>query len=328
MGEFCAADRGDEDMKGSALRCPVCSSQRVKEKPFGYRFNGKWLGGVRCSDCGIIFIHPQPTGEELKQLYSHEYFEGDYRCGHAGSYFDDQVVSTLQQHRLISRIKALKPSGEFLEIGCAGGAFLHEAQQNGYRVRGVEFSSEMAEFARQKFGLDVFAGELVDAKFPTGTFDVVFMGDVLEHIAEPVELLKEIHRVANEKALLVIAVPSQTNSLFSRVGFLVYSALGKKATVNLPPYHLFEYRPASLQTLLRSNGFKIVDIAQSIMSPKEIALRSSRFQNLAKRMFQYLNYSITAVWGIWGDRMEITAVKESGHGSLSQNQEYSYVERE
>ena len=78
--------------------CPACSSTRLKSKPFGYQFKGRWLGGRECVDCGIIFLDPQPTNEELTEMYSKEYFEGDFRCGHAGSYFDsdslDRLVNT------------------------------------------------------------------------------------------------------------------------------------------------------------------------------------------------------------------------------------------
>ena len=120
--------------------CPICSSKRLQAKPFGYRFNNQWLGAVGCAECGIIFIDPQPTAEEIVQLYSKEYFDGDYRCGHAESYFDDSTAATIVDHDVLERISKLKPRGKFLEIGCAGGAFLDAARKIGYETFGVEFS--------------------------------------------------------------------------------------------------------------------------------------------------------------------------------------------
>ncbi len=289
--------------------CPVCSSSRLRAKPFGYAFNGRWLGGYECSACGIIFIHPQPTPEELAALYSKEYFAGDFRCGHAGSYFDEKTQASLQDETLITRIKQLKPAGRFLEVGCAGGAFLNAARNAGYDVKGVEFSEVAAQLAREKFGLDVFTGDVAEAKFPDNTFDVVFMGDVLEHLPDPVATCREVHRIMAPGGLFVIECPMQTNTLFSRGGFFLYGMIGKKATVHLPPYHLFEYRPESLAGMLRRAGFSIVRKSEGIIPPREVTLRGSTLQNIGKKLFQYPNFLITTIFGVFGDRVEVVAAK-------------------
>ncbi len=291
--------------------CPVCESTSVRARPFGYRFNGRWLGAVECRTCRIIFIHPQPTVEELARLYSREYFEGDFRCGHAGSYFDERNLSGLADQSLLERIRSSKPSGRLLEVGCAGGAFLHAARDAGYEVAGVEFSAEAAAFARDRFDLHVVAGELAGAKFPPSAFDIVFMGDVLEHLPDPVATLDEIHRVLRPDALLVIHCPMQTNTLFSRAGFLAYSVLGKQATVQLPPYHLFEYRPDSIRYLLRKCRFEITILHQGAIGPKEITLRGSNLQRIGKKVFQYPNSWLTRTLGVFGDRVEVFANKRT-----------------
>ncbi|HXG00850.1 MAG TPA: class I SAM-dependent methyltransferase [Bacteroidota bacterium] len=290
-------------------RCPVCSSSRLRVKPFGYSFNGRWLGGFECRACGMIFIHPQPAPEELARLYSKEYFEGDFRCGHAGSYFDEKTQASLADDRLLRRIKALKPSGAFLEIGCAGGAFLHAARQAGYDVKGVEFSDVAAQFAREKFGLEVFTGDVAAAGFRDDAFDVVFMGDVLEHLPDPLGTCREVLRILKPGGIFVVECPTQTNTLFSRLGFFVYGMLGKKATVHLPPYHLFEYRPGSLTGMLRRAGFSIVRTSEGIIPPHEVTLRGSMLQKIGKKLFQYPNYLLTRIFGVMGDRIEVVAKK-------------------
>ena len=290
--------------------CPVCSSTALRPKPFGYVFNNRWLGGFACNACGIIFIHPQPTADDLAKLYSKEYFEGDFRCGHAGSYFDENTQTALADAALLDRIKRLKPSGKFLEIGCAGGAFLHAAREAGYDVRGIEFSSVAAQLAREKFGLDVVTGDVKDARFPENAFDVVFMGDVLEHLPDPVATCREVFRVMAPGGIFVIECPMQTNTLFSRAGFLAYSLLGKKATVHLPPYHLFEYRPASMAALLRRCGFEILRKSEGMIPPKHVALRGSGVQKIGKKVLQYPNYLLTRMAGVFGDRIEMIATKK------------------
>lgn len=293
------------------LTCPLCSSSKLKAMPFGYHHNSRWLGGCECKDCGIIFIDPQPNEEEISEMYSKEYFEGDFRCGHAGSYFDGDSLDRLVSMSLLESIRHYKPKGKFLEVGCAGGAFLNAAKNIGYDVSGVEYSEVAANFARTTFNVNVVTGDLHVAKFSSGIFDVVFMGDVLEHLPNPVATLKEINRITASGGLLVILVPAQTNTLFSRLGLAIYRLLGKKATVNLPPYHLFEYRSDSLETLLRRSGFRSLQKTESLLPPDEITLRGPAVQKMGKKLFQYPNYFLTSVFGVFGDRLDIFAMKQS-----------------
>lgn len=77
----------------------------------------------------------------------------------------------------------------------------------------------------------------------------------------------------------------------------------------MPPYHLFEYRPSSVQRLLYNQGFSKIKLKPVIMRPGEIGLRSSFVQNAAKYIFQCLNYPLTKITGRFGDRLTIIAVK-------------------
>ena len=298
-------------MKDQQLTCPICFSNRLKTKPFGYNFNEKWLAGIECSDCGIIYIHPQPTAEEIKSLYSKEYFDGGYRCGHEGSYFNDETIEKLGDNTLLHKIKQYKSSGELLEIGCAGGAFLNAARAFGYGVRGVEFSEDAAGFARKKFNLDVITGDLADANYLPETFDIIFMGDVLEHLPDPVDTMKRINRVIKKGGLLVLLCPMQTNTLYSRLGFAAYGAAGKRVTVQLPPYHLFEYRPKSISNLVRKFGFEVIALDQFAVVPSELSLRGSFAQRFLKKAFQYPNYFLTKAINNFGDRIELYSIKQS-----------------
>ena len=288
--------------------CPVCSSSVVRKKPFRYVFHGSELLAWSCTRCGIIFLHPQPTPEELKRLYSAEYFEGgDFRCGHEEGYSDPATLEKVADPGLLIQIKGMTSGRRFLEIGCAGGAFLDAARRLGFEVQGVELSEDACRMAKETFGLQVFAGGLLDARFPNGSFDVAFMGDVIEHLPDPIATLREVNRVLDKKGMLVMGLPSQTNSLFSRIGFFVYGVAGKSATVALPPYHLFEYRPRSLRFLLRLCGFDIARLDQGIIPPKQINLRGPAVQRFWKRVLQYPNYALTRTFGICGDRITVFA---------------------
>ena len=65
--------------------CLICGNSRFTALPFGYDHEGQRLQGTVCRTCGIIFLNPQLSDEQITALYSKEYFEGDFRCGHTGS---------------------------------------------------------------------------------------------------------------------------------------------------------------------------------------------------------------------------------------------------
>ena len=289
--------------------CLVCNENRMKPVPFGYAYEERWLQAWECRTCGIIFLFPQPTRAELARLYSKEYFGNDFRCGHEGGYFDEQTLERLGRDPLLSTIHVFKSAGRFLEIGCAGGAFLNAVRASGFDVSGVELSADAAAFARERFGLEVFTGDLFDAQLPGNSMDVVLMGDVIEHLPAPLDTLKEIHRILRPGGLLVILCPSQTNTLFSRAGFAIYRLFGRRAAVNLPPYHLFEFRPKSMRGMLARSSFTVLRIDAGLIPPSQIAMRGSFLQNAGKKIFQYPNMLLTSSTGRWGDRMNVFASK-------------------
>lgn len=288
-------------------RCLVCDATHFKKMPFGYDHEGEWLQAMRCGTCGVIFLDPQLTPQQITALYSKEYFEGDFRCGHAGSLFAEATLPDIADTPLVKRIQQFQPAGALLDIGCAGGAFLNSARTAGYTVRGVEMSTDAAEFARTRFGLDVTTGDIFSARFKDKEFDIVYLGDVIEHLPNPRDTFGEIHRIMKPGGLLVIACPTQTNTIFSRLGFFAYTLLNKAVTVHMPPYHLFEYRPGSMKHLMQRTGFSIEQMDAGIIPPGEIALRGSFLQKTGKKVLQYPNAALTHLTGRWGDRLNVYA---------------------
>lgn len=292
--------------------CCICLGGNFKYLNFGYHFNDRDLLGVKCRNCGLIFIHPQPEPEEIKSLYNEEYFvsENLHVRPHGRSDYFESVESqkeTTHYQRGLEFIEKFIEKGSLLEIGCGPGHFLKLANECGWNVTGVELSEYAANYARKQFGLQVFTGDLSTVELPHKSFNVIFMGDLLEHVPDPKELLLSLRHYLSDKGILFLEIPSVTNGLFSRFGNLLLTILGKVKYINLPPYHLFEFTPRSCKRLLESTGYNIVKIKQGLVSPTDIGLRDSPLINSAKFILQSVNYVITKLTGLFGDRLTVIA---------------------
>ena len=107
---------------------------------------------------------------------------------------------------------SLLPSGsqkKLLDIGCGIGTIALELKKRGFQVTGVDFSEVAIKKCRQQ-GLDAVVSD-VDKdglKFADKSFDVVWAGDVIEHVFDPIFLFKEIARVLKDDGTLLMSVPN------------------------------------------------------------------------------------------------------------------------
>ncbi len=140
-----------------------------------------------------------------------------------------------------------KQSGVLLDVGCANGVFLKWMEQlQGWQLYGVEVGEFAAETARQK-GLNVITGTLESAVYPQSFFDVVTLWDVIEHVHQPVETLKEVNRIMRPDAILVMRLPN-LSSIDAKI-------FGKYWAGFDAPRHLYAFTIPNLQKLLEQAGF-------------------------------------------------------------------------
>jgi len=161
---------------------------------------------VRCDKCGLRYLNPRPDWKELAAYYPAEYQPYIAVAGQRAPWIDWAEWFGLDRRcRAITR---RRPEGQLLDVGCATGRFLDEMHRHGrWEVYGVELVSLAAEYARQRFGLDVFCGTLTEAAYASDRFDVVTMWDVLEHVADPTAQLLEVLRILKPGGLMVLRIP-------------------------------------------------------------------------------------------------------------------------
>ena len=236
--------RGKRTPAVSPKRCPGCGSQR----PASLQFIKDGYSIYRCGDCGLQFVHPQPSVEEILAIYGPDYF----RRGNKYSLETGVPTSNpnLENDRTRMRlVKRHKSSGRLLDVGCAMGDFLALARDEGFEVTGVEVASSAADHVRDKLGIEVHNCDLPTAGLPPSSFDIITLWDVIEHLTNPHPTLREAFRLLRPGGVL-LASTGDAGALFARI-------MGKYWHLLTPPQHLFFHSRKSLETLLESHGFSV-----------------------------------------------------------------------
>ena len=291
----------------NSFRCNLCGGVAFRKIPFRYSYKGRFLDGLKCQCCGLISIYPQPSVEEIGQMYSDEYFTiADNKTHHGNTdYISD--IQKVDYSKEIDFVKYLVSNGNILEVGCATGSLLNQLKSHGFHVSGIELSSFAAEYGRKNYGITIinkpFDKTLLENDLKENEFDLILMGDVLEHFANPSEAVKLSCSLLKKGGKLVAHVPGTLNLISTRTAFLFYMLTGSRKTMTIPPYHLTEFSPSTLKKMYLMNGFSEVKINQHTKHPKTIPLRHSKIENFIKLSTQYPNYYLTKYFGIYGDRI-------------------------
>jgi len=292
-------------------RCLACGSPRLTHAALRYEWQGGSFPAARCRDCGMLFLRVQPTGGTLARMYSAEYFEQDFRCGRSEARSTDEQAFRAENDGLLDRLERWRGEGRLLEVGCATGLLLKRARERGWRPTGVELSPDAVAHARS-LGLEVHEGTLTSARLPQSSYDLVFMGDVLEHVPDCRVTLAEVARVLVPGGHAVVRGPITTHSLARRLGLALYGLAGRDLVLHEPPYHLWEFRPGSLARLARAVGLEVVAIEQSKIPPGRPHGRKSALQALAMNLLDRVNEPWTRRFNAFGDRAVLVARKPLG----------------
>jgi SAM-dependent methyltransferase len=236
-------------MLGSRMHkpCNLCGNDRQVElfAKFGYPI-------VECAGCKLQFLAWHLTADDLARFYSDGYFTGDTeRKGYLDYAGDgDNLRQTFRAK--FERLPQGQKPGRLLDVGAAMGFFLEVAAAAGWQATGLEVSSYAARQACDR-GLNVVCGSSLDV-FSGQSFDLVTMWDVIEHLNDPAQTLRQIAGLLAPGGRLVVST-GDTSHPFTRM-------LGRHARIYAPPQHLFFFSRRTLSMMLESCGFKVEGIRQ------------------------------------------------------------------
>jgi SAM-dependent methyltransferase len=237
-----------------AETCPACGAAANRAR-FTVRTTRQFVL-EECGRCGLVFAGPRPSAEELEEFYVGGYFETG--TGHGGGYTEYRSCGELFAR---TRWQALahwldlgrSPAQSVLDVGCATGGFLDEAQQHGWAATGVELSAEAAEIGRASFGLEIHAGDIFAPALDARRFGLITMWHVVEHVLDPAAFLARARSLLQPGGVLFIETPNW-NSLGRVVRRSEWSVI-------TPPEHINFFSTTSLTWLAEHSGLHVMRVA-------------------------------------------------------------------
>lgn len=226
--------------------CDCCASQRHSKA-----FVKKGFTVLRCDTCGVGTLDPDEVARvDVTAIYDDGYFSGNQQDGYADYGASEQVLR-YEFRRTLDGLRKLKPLGKLLELGCAYGFFLLEAQSH-FQACGLELSSDAVARCQER-GLKVAQGPAdLESIRKMGKQDVVVMLDVIEHLPDPAATLKAVWENLEPGGVVYITTGDWGSPLAK--------LMGPGWRLMTPPQHLYYFTQSSLKSLLEGIGFRQIQI--------------------------------------------------------------------
>lgn len=220
----------------------------------------------KCRDCGFVFAQKIPSMQELLDEYA-KYPRND----------EISPITIRRYPYLLKLFEKYRENNTIIDVGAGDGHFIETAKIAGWEAYATEFDDRAVELCRQK-GVHVEQGKLDASKYPSAFFDVIFSSEVLEHINNPVEEIRNFNKILRKGGVVYITTPN-LNSLSFRF-------LKHKWNIFHYPEHLCYYTPKTLEKLFTDNGFRKVMIQTTGFSPSRFrhSLGQSNINNDDERL--------------------------------------------
>ena len=289
MSEFDTIKNWPEDGLEWLGHCPVCGASERSVLHEGLRDHvfycapGEWTL-FRCQACGSGYLDPRPTCESIGLAYRRYYTHSTrplrptnelgwwdrIRRTLANGYRNYRFGTQLRPASLLGVLAVmLFPSqrslidaegrhlprpmegARLLDVGCGNGDFLGVAQRAGWKGVGVELDAKAAATARER-GFDVRLGGIEVLDPENERFDGVTLSHVIEHVHNPLEVLRACRRLLKRGGWIWLETPN-----IEAAGHMRYGACWRGLE---PPRHLILFSHASLTHTLEKAGFRGIQV--------------------------------------------------------------------
>jgi 2-polyprenyl-3-methyl-5-hydroxy-6-metoxy-1,4-benzoquinol methylase len=230
--------------------CGLCGSAerdlKFQDGPFSV---------VTCRECGLTYVTPRLRDEALlSEVYDEGYWRSDAAKdrGYTDYRADEPLYLKTYRRRMSVVERHFDRPGRVLDVGCAAGFFLRVMRDAGWEVTGLEPSEAIRAQAQESLGKESVHGALLgEVELAPGSFDLVTMWDVVEHIPDAVAALREVRRLLAPGGKLLI----ETQNVDSRAA----KVLGKRWQHYKHHEHIYHFNPRTIARLVGDAGFEILE---------------------------------------------------------------------
>ncbi|KPV53524.1 hypothetical protein SE17_09165 [Kouleothrix aurantiaca] len=189
-----------------------------------------------------MYVNPRHDAEHIFQHYN------SGQSSRIQYYKDVEIADRRTFNAILDLAGQLSPQyGELLDIGPNIGTCLALARERGWNTFGVEINADAARYCREQLDLNVVAGALDENTYTANSFDIVLMGDVIEHLRDPLALMRVVRNILKPGGAVIISTPD------------IAGWAGRLLQIK-PEEHLYYFSPATITTLLEKAGLDVVGV--------------------------------------------------------------------
>jgi len=236
------------------MNCPICHSEVIDELytlyDDRYAYPGKF-NLLMCSRCKHKFLDVSFSNTQLSELYSVYYPRSSFDVKNYKQHQESKGFFSWLKGEKASTFRWVPKNVKVLDIGCGFGESLGYHQARGCEVYGVEADSNIRKVA-DKFGFNVKVGLFDSKDYEENKFDYVTMDQVVEHLTDPINVLKGISEILKSNGQVILSTPN-ANGWGAK--------FFKKRWINWhTPYHLQFFSKLSLEKMADESGLEIEKI--------------------------------------------------------------------
>lgn len=221
---------------------------------------------LRRHELGFLELVNKPTKEELEDYYAKSYYQnesGNFRKEY--SRLESKIIEMRVEQKAIHISELIRNGeeiiGSLLDVGCGEGYVLNHHKKMGWKVSGIDFSTvgvkqmnaNVAQYVEQG---DVY--ELLFSKIRSNQkYDIVWLGNILEHVLSPIELLNSIQNLVYNNSILVVTVPNDGNRYHESL--YEDGLIPERWWINIPD-HLSYFTSDSLKRTAEATGWECLSI--------------------------------------------------------------------
>lgn len=222
--------------------CPLCGD----DSRLAWRYKDFTI--FECPNCALHFVYPLQSAS-LKYYRSHygeiidSTLDGDIHPGFR--YTLGVIQRAVQRYLMPNQRKAI-------DVGCGPGYVLSELTKWGFDCLGIDFNPEVIRVAVEHYHLNAQVSKVEDLVAVNSRFDLAVLIHTLEHVQDPMKLLRDIRCILNPNGILIVDLPNRDR-------FTIGRSLRKGTLLpgDYPPHHLTFWSTTSLKHALKLSGYSV-----------------------------------------------------------------------